>query len=91
MTSLTASSDSPVGLAAWIVEKFRTWSDCNGDLDSKFTRDELLTMIMIYWVRNMQHALFITNALQQVTNSTASSCRLYYETRKVSPVAVCVC
>ena len=42
-------NDSPVALAAWIVEKFRAWSDCNGDVESRFTADELLTNIMIYW------------------------------------------
>jgi pimeloyl-ACP methyl ester carboxylesterase len=45
-------SDSPVGLAAWIVEKFRSWSDCNGDLEERFSMDEILTSIMIYWVPN---------------------------------------
>jgi pimeloyl-ACP methyl ester carboxylesterase len=45
-----ALTDSPVGLAAWIVEKFRTWSDCGGDLEQSFTKDELLTNITIYWV-----------------------------------------
>ena len=43
-------SDSPIGLAAWIVEKFRTWSDCGGDVERRFTKDELLTNITIYWV-----------------------------------------
>ena len=43
-------TDSPVGLAAWILEKFRTWSDCGGDVERSFTRDELLTNIMLYWV-----------------------------------------
>jgi pimeloyl-ACP methyl ester carboxylesterase len=43
-------NDSPVGLAAWIVEKFRAWSDCDGDLERCFSRDEILTNIMIYWV-----------------------------------------
>lgn len=43
-------TDSPAGLAAWIVEKFRTWSDCGDDVESVFTRDELLTNIMLYWV-----------------------------------------
>lgn len=43
-------NDSPVGLASWIVEKFRTWSDCDGDVEKRFTKDELLTNIMIYWV-----------------------------------------
>ena len=58
-------NDSPVGLAAWIIEKFRTWSDCNGDVESVFTRDELLTNVMIYWV----------------TQTIPSSMRLYYESR----------
>jgi pimeloyl-ACP methyl ester carboxylesterase len=66
-------NDSPVGLAAWIVEKFRTWSDCGGDPESIYTRDELLTNVMIYWV----------------TETASSSTRLYYETReqplKLSP------
>jgi pimeloyl-ACP methyl ester carboxylesterase len=42
--------DSPTGLAGWLVEKFRAWSDCHGDIESRFTKDELLTNIMIYWV-----------------------------------------
>ena len=56
-------NDSPVGQAAWIVEKFRAWSDVDGDVESKFTKDELLTNIMIYWV----------------TQTATSSARLYYE------------
>ena len=43
-------TDSPVGLAAWIMEKFRAWSDCKGDPESVFTKDELLTNITLYWV-----------------------------------------
>ena len=69
-----ALNDSPIGLAAWIVEKFRGWSDCGGKLESVFTRDELLTNVMIYWV----------------TETLNSSTRLYYETREqplqLSPV-----
>src|SRR5437899_5782278 len=42
-------TDSPVGLAAWIVEKFRSWSDCGGELEQCFTKDELLTAVMLYW------------------------------------------
>ena len=45
-----ALNDSPVGLAAWIVEKFRAWSDCDGNIESRFGKDELLTNIMIYWL-----------------------------------------
>lgn len=48
-TLATGLNDSPAGLAAWIVEKFRSWSDCGGDVESRFTRDELLTNITIYW------------------------------------------
>lgn len=60
-----ALNDSPVGLAAWIVEKYRTWSDCDGDVTRRFTLDELLTTIMIYWV----------------TGGIGPSMRLYYEGR----------
>jgi pimeloyl-ACP methyl ester carboxylesterase len=58
-------NDSPIGLAAWIIEKFRTWSDCGGDVESVFSRDELLTNVMIYWLTETVH----------------SSARLYYESR----------
>ena len=43
-------NDSPVGLAAYIIEKFRAWGDTKGDVESRFTKDELLTTVMIYWV-----------------------------------------
>jgi pimeloyl-ACP methyl ester carboxylesterase len=43
-------NDSPAGLAAWITEKFRAWSDCGGHIESRFTRDHLLTNLTIYWV-----------------------------------------
>jgi pimeloyl-ACP methyl ester carboxylesterase len=43
-------NDSPAGLAAWIVEKYRAWSDCGGDVETVFTKDELLTNITLYWV-----------------------------------------
>jgi pimeloyl-ACP methyl ester carboxylesterase len=43
-------NDSPVGLASWIIEKFYSWSDTKGDMENSFTKDELLTNIMIYWV-----------------------------------------
>jgi pimeloyl-ACP methyl ester carboxylesterase len=44
-----ALTDSPAGLAAWIIEKFRAWSDCSGDLESVFTKDALLANISLYW------------------------------------------
>jgi pimeloyl-ACP methyl ester carboxylesterase len=43
-------ADSPVGLAAWILEKWRAWSDCDGDPERRFTKDQLLTTVMLYWV-----------------------------------------
>jgi pimeloyl-ACP methyl ester carboxylesterase len=42
-------SDSPVGLAAWILEKFYAWSDCDGNVETRFTKDQLLTNISLYW------------------------------------------
>jgi microsomal epoxide hydrolase len=43
-------TDSPVGLAAYVVEKFRAWSDCGGDVLTRFDRDELLATVTLYWV-----------------------------------------
>jgi microsomal epoxide hydrolase len=60
-------SDSPLGLASWIIDKWQAWSDHDGDLEKVYTKDQLLTNIMIYWV----------------TNSGTSSARLYYESRHV--------
>lgn len=54
-----ALNDSPVGLAAWITEKFRAWSDCNGDVESVFSKDDLLTDVSIYW-----HTQTITSSLR---------------------------
>ncbi len=60
-----ALNDSPAGLLAWIVEKFRAWSDCDGHPENCFTRDQLITNVMLYWV----------------TQTSASSARLYWETK----------
>jgi microsomal epoxide hydrolase len=49
-------NDSPAGLAAWIVEKFRTWSDCDGDIERRFSKDQLLTNLMFYWVPEAANA-----------------------------------
>lgn len=49
-TAAVGLTDSPAGLAAWIVEKMRSWSDCGGDLDSVYTKDEILTNVTIYWL-----------------------------------------
>ena len=58
-----ALNDSPAGLLAWIVEKFRTWSDCDGHPENAFTRDQMITNVMTYWV----------------TQTITSSMRLYWE------------
>jgi pimeloyl-ACP methyl ester carboxylesterase len=58
-----ALNDSPAGLAAWILEKFRSWSDCDGSVEKRFTKDELLTNITLYWV----------------TETVNAASRLYYE------------
>lgn len=44
-----ALNDSPLGLAAWVVQCFHMWGDLEGGLESRFTKDELLTNVMIYW------------------------------------------
>jgi microsomal epoxide hydrolase len=60
--------DSPVGLAGWIVEKFRAWTDCDGEIERAVSRDELLTNLMLYWVTATAH----------------SSARIYYESEKTN-------
>lgn len=42
-------TDSPAGLAGWLIEKYRAWSDCGGELERCFTKDELLTTLTLYW------------------------------------------
>ncbi len=64
-TPAFALNDSPAGLAAWILEKFRDWSDCDGDVYRTFTRDELLRNVTLYWM----------------TETISSSFRLYREGR----------
>ena len=50
--------DSPVGLLAWLLERRRAWSDCGGDVESRFSRDDLLTCASIYWLTES----FVTSA-----------------------------
>ncbi len=49
-TAAFGLTDSPAGLAAWIVEKLRAWSDCGGDVERRFTKDEILTDVTLYWI-----------------------------------------
>lgn len=66
-TPAVGLNDSPAGLAAWLVEKYRAWSDCGGDVETRFTKDELLTNLTVYWA----------------TETIGSSMRLYAETARV--------
>ena len=61
-----ALNDSPLGLAAWIVQSFYAWGDIDGDIESRFSKNELITNIMIYWV----------------TESMPSAIRLYRESMR---------
>jgi pimeloyl-ACP methyl ester carboxylesterase len=58
-------NDSPAGLAAWLVEKYRRWSDCDGDVERRFTKDQLCDFLTMYWA----------------TGTIASSMRLYWAER----------
>ncbi len=49
-TAAVGLTDSPAGLAAWITEKLRAWSDCHGEIERSFTKDEILTNVTIYWL-----------------------------------------
>ena len=49
-------NDSPVGLCAWIVEKFYGWSDCDGNIENVFSKDELLANISLYWFTETIHS-----------------------------------
>ncbi|MGA3217236.1 MAG: epoxide hydrolase [Acidimicrobiales bacterium] len=62
-------NDSPAGLAAWIVEKLRAWSDCDGDIERRFAKDEILTNVTLYWL----------------TETIGSSMRMYRANAAIPP------
>jgi pimeloyl-ACP methyl ester carboxylesterase len=68
-TAAVGLNDSPAGLAAWIVEKLRAWSDCGGDVERSYTKDEILTNVMIYWL----------------TGTIGSSMRMYQANGAIPP------
>jgi pimeloyl-ACP methyl ester carboxylesterase len=68
-TEAVGLTDSPAGLAAWIVEKLRSWSDCHGDLESSFSKDEILTLVTMYWL----------------TGTIGSSMRMYNANSAIPP------
>jgi len=65
-----AMNDSPSGLAAWIIDLFNAWCDCDGNIENKFSKDELLTNLSIYWF----------------TQTAASSFRIYAESMRAKPM-----
>ena len=67
-----ALHDSPVGLCAWLLERRRAWSDCGGDVERAFSKDELLVAATLYWC----------------TASVGSSLRLYWEAMRAPLVRV---
>jgi pimeloyl-ACP methyl ester carboxylesterase len=68
-TAAFGLTDSPTGLAAWIVEKLRAWSDCDGDIERSFTKDEILTNVTLYWL----------------TGTIGSSMRMYHANAALPP------
>jgi pimeloyl-ACP methyl ester carboxylesterase len=68
-TAAFGLADSPAGLAAWIVEKLRAWSDCDGDVERRFTKDEILTNVTLYWL----------------TGTIGSSMRMYNANAAIEP------
>lgn len=68
-TAAMGLTDSPAGLAAWIVEKLRAWSDCDGDIERRFSKDEILINVMIYWL----------------TDTIGSSMRMYNANAAIPP------
>jgi pimeloyl-ACP methyl ester carboxylesterase len=69
-TLAAALTDSPSGLAAWLVEKYQAWSDCGGDVESRFSKDTLLTIVTLYWI----------------TGTIGSSFRSYFDDEQAEPL-----
>ncbi|WP_433220655.1 epoxide hydrolase family protein [Microtetraspora malaysiensis] len=69
-TIAAALADSPAGLVAWIIDKYRDWSDCGGDLETRWDKDTLLTVATLYWA----------------TGTIGSSFRQYYDYPRNRPV-----
>ncbi|MFI0777624.1 epoxide hydrolase family protein [Streptomyces sp. NPDC021212] len=68
-TAAFGLTDSPAGPAAWIVEKLRAWSDCGGDIERSFTKDEILTNVTLHWL----------------TGTIGSSMRMYSANAAIPP------
>ena len=68
-TAAVGLTDSPAGLASWIVEKLRGWSDCGGDVERSYTKDEILTNVTLYWL----------------TSTIGSSMRMYRANSAIPP------
>jgi pimeloyl-ACP methyl ester carboxylesterase len=71
-----AMTDSPVGLAAWMLERRRAWSDCDGDVERRFTKDQLLTSFSLYW---------LTGTIASALRSYPESFRLPWRPERAGP------
>ena len=78
-------NDSPAGLAAWIVEKFRAWSDCDGDVERRFSKDELYDIvkrIVEQWIAGFltAHNLYVSDTYNVAGKSTMDDIEARLET-----------
>jgi pimeloyl-ACP methyl ester carboxylesterase len=78
-------NDSPAGLAAWLVEKWRSWSDSGGDVDAHIGRDALLTTISLYWLTGS-----ITSSMRDYVDNRWHTPPLGPDDRVVTPTAMAV-
>ncbi len=80
-----ALTDSPAGLAAWLVEKWRSWSDSDGDVDARIGRDHLLTTITLYWVTGS-----ITSSMRDYLDNRWHSVPIGPDDRVTTPTGMAV-
>lgn len=78
-------NDSPAGLAAWLLEKWRSWSDCGGDIERRFPRDFLLTTVTLYWVTQT-----ITTSMRDYVDNRRVAAGLGAADRVAVPTAIAV-
>lgn len=70
-------NDSPAGLAAWLVEKYREWSDCGGDIERRFDKDTLLDIVTWYWLTGSINSSFgLYHSLRQGVSALPKGARV---------------
>jgi hypothetical protein len=78
-----AFNDSPAGLAAWLVDKYRRWSDCDGDVERRFSKDDICDLLTIYWATGT-----ITSSMRTYAAEARSRWRFEPGERVAVPAAV---